>query len=275
MRINTNPVSLMAQRTLGKNSREQASTLNRLSSGNRITQAKEDAAGLAISEKLKAQIRGLGQAERNTNDAISMIQVAEGGLAETSNILVRMRELSVQAASDTIGEREKGFTNLEYMNLKKEIERIAQVTEFNGRRLINGNNEQYDFQVGINNDDFQDRIEFNTSNLDASTEGLRIADSSVGDKEGALESLEILDEAIQMVAGQRAELGANQNRLASTVNNIQVNIENLSSANSRIRDADYAVETAKNTKYDILTTAGAAVLSQANTQGKLALKLIG
>ena len=275
MRINTNVVSLAAQRTLGKNTLEQSNTLNRLSSGTRITRSADDAAGLAISEKLRAQVRGLGQAERNTNDAISMIQVAEGGLAETSNILVRMRELAVQSSSDTVGEKEKEFTDLEFQSLKKEIERLAQVTEFNGRKLINGNRQIYDFQVGINNDDFQDRITFDTSSLDASSEGLGVASLSVAVKEGAQGSLGMLDEAIQKVAGQRAELGAKQNRLASTVQNIQVNVENLSSANSRIRDTDYAVETAKNTKYNILTNAGTAVLSQANTQGQSALKLIG
>ena len=275
MRINTNVVSLAAQRTLGKNTLEQSNTLNRLSSGTRITRSADDAAGLAISEKLKAQIRGLGQAERNTNDAISMIQVAEGGLAETSNILVRMRELAVQSSSDTVGEKEKEFTDLEFQSLKKEIERLAQVTEFNGRKLINGNNQVYDFQVGINNDDFQDRISFDTSSLDASSDGLGVASLSVGEKEGAQGSLNILDEAIQRVAGQRALLGAKQNRLASTVQNIQVNNENLSAANSRIRDTDYAMETASNTKYNILTNAGTAVLSQANVQGQSALKLIG
>ena len=275
LRIATNTTSLIAQRTLRENNREQANTLNKLSSGSRITRSADDAAGLAISEKLRSHIRGLNQAGRNTGDAISMIQVAEGGLAESANILVRMRELSVQSASDTVGDRERGFTNLEFQNLKQEIERIAQVTEFNGRRLINGSEKVYDIQVGINNDDFQDRIGFDTSRLDASIGGLGVARLSVEEKDGALDSLGILDEAIQTVAGQRAELGAKQNRLTSTIQNIQVSSENLSAANSRIRDTDYAIETAKNTKYNILTSAGTAVLGQANSQGQAALKLIG
>ena len=275
LRIGTNTISLKAQRTLSENNRKHANTLNKLSSGSRINRSSDDAAGLAISERLRAHIRGLSQAGRNTGDAISMIQIAEGGLSESVNILVRMRELSIQSASDTVGERERGFTDLEYQNLKQEIERIAQVTEFNGRRLINGSEQVYDIQVGLQNNDLQDRIGFDTSGLDASTEGLGVAETSVSNKEDALDSLELLDEAIQRIAGQRAELGAKQSRLASTMQNIQINTENLSTANSRIRDTDYALETAKNTKYNILASAGTAVLGQANSQGQAALKLLG
>ena len=275
LKIYTNTTSLAAQRTLRENSEMQASTLSKLSSGSRITSSKDDAAGMAISEKLRAQIRGHRQAERNTGDAISMIQVAEGGLTESSNILVRMRELAVQSASDTVGDRERGFTNLEFQSLKEEIERIAQVTEFNGRKVVNGEDQQYDFQVGINNDDFQDRISLNTARLDVSTDGLGVAGLSISDKEGALDSLGLLDEAIQRVAGQRAEMGAKHNRLSSTIRNTQISTENLSAANSRIRDTDYAMATADNTKYNILVNAGTSVLGQANTQGQAALKLIG
>jgi len=158
LRINTNVASLTAQRSLGKTAAQEESTLSKLSSGNRITKAADDAAGLAISEKMKAQIRGTNQAERNANDGISLIQTAEGGLNEISNILVRLRELSVQAASDTVGDSERKFTDVEYQNLKQEIERISQVTEFNGKKLLNGLGDKYDFQIGIYNDDFQDRI---------------------------------------------------------------------------------------------------------------------
>jgi flagellin len=254
---------------------QKQSTLEKLSSGTRIVRAADDAAGLAISEKLKAQIRGVKQAERNASDGISMIQVAEGGLNETSNILTRLRELSVQAASDTVGDTERGFTNLEYQNLKMEIERISQVTEFNGKKLLNGEGDVYDFQIGVNNDDFQDRIKFNAQLTNSSLNNLGIDGIDISSKEGAQESLQILDDAITQVSGQRAELGAKQNRLNSTIQNLQVNSENLSAANSRIRDTDFASETAENTRLNILTNAGTSVLAQSNAQGSAALKLIG
>lgn len=266
---------MSAQRTLGNTNRAQGETLNKLSSGNRIVKSADDAAGLAISEKLKAQVRGLKQAERNANDGISMIQTAEGGLSEISNILTRMRELSVQAASDTVGQQERQFSNLEYQNLKQEIERISQVTEFNGRKLLDGTGTQYDFQIGINNNDFQDRIKFNAAQLNSTVGSLGVNELSVANKENAQMGLAALDTAIQKVSGQRAELGAKQNRLTSTINNLQVGSENLSSANSQIRDTDYATETAKNAKLTILSNAGTAVLSQANAAGSNALKLIG
>ena len=275
LRINTNVTSLAAQRTLSVSNKEQANTLNKLSSGTRIVRSADDAAGLAISEKLKAQIRGVNQAERNANDGISMIQTAEGGLGEIGNILTRMRELSVQAASDTVGDSERSFTDLEYQNLKQEIERISQVTEFNGKKLLNGVGDTYDFQIGINNDDFQDRIKFNTEMLNSSIGNLGVDELGVSSKEGAQNGLAALDAAIQKVSGQRAELGAKQNRLSSTIQNLQVSSENMNAANSRIRDTDYAMETAKNAKLNILNAAGTSVLGQANSQGSNALKLIG
>ncbi len=275
LRINTNVTSLAAQRTLGVNNAEQASTLGKLSSGTRIVKAADDAAGLAISEKLRAQIRGVNQAERNANDGISMIQTAEGGLNEGSNILIRLRELAVQSSSDTVGEAERKFTDLEYQNLKQELERISQVTEFNGKKLLNGQGDKYDFQVGINNDDFQDRIKYDAAKSNASLDGLGIGELSVQTKESSQASLAKVDMAIQTVSGQRAELGAVQNRLTSTINNLQTSSENLSAANSRIRDTDFAAESAKNTKMSILTSAGTSVLSQANAQGQAALKLLG
>jgi flagellin len=275
LRIATNTTSLAAQRTLGANNTEQANTLNKLSSGTRITRSADDAAGLAISEKLRAQIRSTNQAERNANDGVSMIQTAEGGLSEIGNILVRMRELSVQSASDTVGDTERKFTDLEYQNLKQEIERISQVTEFNGKKLLNGAGDKYDFQIGINNDEFQDRISFDTEMLNSSISSLAVDGLGVTNKEDAQSGLASLDNAIEMVSGQRAELGAKQNRLTSTVNNLQITSENLSSANSRIRDTDFAAETAKNTKLNILTNAGTSVLAQSNSQGQAALKLIG
>jgi len=275
LRINTNVVSLSAQRQLGVSNSQKQHSLERLSSGSRIVRAADDAAGLAISEKFKAQIRGLKQAERNAGDGISMIQTAEGGLNEVSNILSRLRELSMQAASDTINDTERGFTNLEYQNLKQEIERISQVTEFNGNKLLNGVGGVYDFQIGINNDSFQDRIQFDTNTLNSSISALGVGEVDISSKAGAQNSLAVLDQAIETVSGQRAQLGAKQNRLTSTIQNLQVFKENLSAANSRIRDTDFAEETAKNTKLNIMTNAGASVLAQSNAANSVALKLIG
>lgn len=274
-RINTNVSSLAAQRSLSANNRASENTLAKLSSGSRITKAADDAAGLAISEKLKAKVTSTNQANRNANDGISMVQTAEGGLDEISSMLTRLRELSVQAASDTVGDSERAFSDMEYQNLKQEIERISQVTEFNGTKLLMGQGDKLDFQIGVNNDGFQDRISYDTQATNASISSLGVDSISVLSKEGAQSSLSTIDSAIEKVSGQRAALGAIQNRLISTSNNLQVTSENLSAANSRIRDVDYAQATAQNAKNNILGQAGTAVLAQANQQGQNALRLIG
>lgn len=275
-RINTNVTSLAAQRTLGVNNSAQRDSLSKLSSGSRINKSADDAAGLAISEKMKSQLRSTKQAERNAQDGISMIQTAEGGLTEINNILTRMRELSIQSSTDTIGSRERQFSNLEYENLKQEIQRISQVTEFNGKKMLDGTAEQsYDFQIGINNNNFEDRIGFDPREMNSSQEGLQITELNVLTNESARNSLAVLDNAIQKVAGQRAVIGALQNRLTSTINNLQVSSENLAASNSRIRDTDFAAETARKAKQDILAAAGTSVLAQANAQGQMALKLLG
>lgn len=274
-RINTNIASIAAQRSLNVSNRETEGVLAKLSSGTRITKASDDAAGLAISEKMKANIRSMKQADRNANDGISMVQTAEGGLNEVSSILTRMRELAIQTSSDTVGDVERGMTNMEYQNLKLELERISQVTEFNGKKLLNGEGEMYDFQVGVNNDAFNDRISYNAGMANSRLEALGVSELDVGTKQGSQESLGSLDAAIEKVSGQRAYLGAIQNRLTSTSNNLQVATENLSSANSRIRDVDYADATAQKAKLDILNAAGTSVLAQANMNSQNALKLIG
>lgn len=274
-RINTNISSIAAQRSLSVNNRESENNLAKLSSGTRITKAADDAAGLAISEKLKANIRSLKQADRNANDGISMIQTAEGGLNETSAILTRMRELAIQTSSDTVGDVERGMTNMEYQNLKQELERIAQVTEFNGKKLLNGEGGQFEFQIGANNDAFQDRIGYDAGMANSRMDALGVSELDVSSKSGSQESLAAVDSAIEKVSGQRAYLGAIQNRLVSTSNNLQVNVENISQANSRIRDVDYADATATKAKNDILSSAGTSVLAQANMSGQNALKLIG
>ena len=274
-RINTNVSSIAAQRSLSKANRASESTLAKMSSGTRITKAADDAAGLAISEKLKAKIRSTSQANRNANDGISMVQTAEGGLDEISSMLTRLRELSIQSASDTVGDTERGFTDMEYQNLKQEIERISQVTEFNGTKLLSGQGGELDFQIGTNNDAFQDRIVYNTTEQNAGLASLGIDEIGVSSKDGAQNSLSVIDNAIEKVSGQRASLGAIQNRLISTSNNLQITNENLSAANSRIRDVDYAQVSAQNAKNNILSQAGTAVLGQANAAGQGALRLIG
>jgi flagellin len=274
-RINTNVSSISAQRSLQVNGRESEGNLAKLSSGTRITKAADDAAGLAISEKMKANIRSLKQADRNANDGISMVQTAEGGLNEASAILTRMRELAVQTSSDTVGDAERSMSNMEYQNLKLELERISQVTEFNGKKLLNGEGDKYDFQIGSGNDSFQDRISYDAKQVSSGMESLGVAELEVSTKDGSQQSLSSLDAAIEKVSGFRAFLGGIQNRLVSTSNNLQVNVENLSAANSRVRDVDYAEATATKAKNDILSAAGTSVLAQANMSGQNALKLIG
>lgn len=274
-RINTNVASLTAQNSLNKVGKETQESFSKLSSGSRIAKAADDAAGLAISEKMKAEIRSAKQADRNANDGISLIQVAEGGLNETSSILTRMRELSIQSASDTVGDVERGMSNLEYQQLKQEIERISQVTEFNGKKLLDGEGEKLEFQIGTNGDEFKDRIAFDPSNVNAGLSSLGVQGLDVGSKQGAQDALGSLDAAIEKVSGSRAVLGSIQNRLVSTSNNLQTYSENMSAANSRIRDTDYAEESAKQARNSIISAAGSSVLAQANMSGQNALKLVG
>ncbi len=274
LRINTNVASLNARRNLGKTRFELSRTLEKLSSGERINRAGDDAAGLAISENLKAQIRGLGQAERNAEDGVSLVQIAEGALAEISNILIRLRELSVQAASDTIGRTERKFLNVEFEQLTSEIDRIANSTEFNRVPLLNGTGAVFDIQIGTRNDPISDRLTFDASSADVNVAALGLNLASVADKISSQNSLSSIDQAIVSVSAIRADFGALQNRLQSTINNIQVSIENLSAANSRVRDADIAKETAELTRSNILVQAGTSVLAQANTSSRNALQLI-
>jgi len=274
LRINTNIASLNAQRNLGGTRISMNKALEKLSSGQRINRAGDDAAGLAISENLKAQIKGLGQAERNAEDGISLVQIAEGGLGEVSNILIRLRELAVQAASDTIGTTERKFLNVEFEQLTSEIDRIANSTEFNRVPLLNGTGAVFDIQIGTRNDPISDRLTFDASSADVNVAALGLNLASVADKISAQNSLTSIDQAIISVSGIRADFGALQNRLQSTVNNIQVSIENLAAANSRVRDTDIAAETAELTKQNILMQAGTSVLSQANSSTNNALSLI-
>ncbi|MDA8793953.1 flagellin [Bacteriovoracaceae bacterium] len=273
-RINTNVSSLQARKALRATSEDQRNVYAQLATGSRINKSSDDAAGLAISEKLRATIKSQQQAERNTNDGISMIQVAEGAMNEVSNTLIRLRELAIQASSDTIGLTERNYTNLEYQQLKNEIQRISEVTEFNGTKLLDGNGEVLDFQIGTKNDDFQDRIQYDVGMISTGLEALGIEDQAITGKENAQNSLMGLDTAIQNLSGQRAELGALQNRLITTSANLQTNIQNFSEANSRIRDVDYAEATAQSARNNIIQSAGTSVLAQANVAGQASLKLM-
>lgn len=275
LRIGTNITALNAQRTLYANRITADRSMARLASGNRINQAADDAAGLAISERLKGQIRGLRQANRNANDGISLVQVAEGGLTEVSNMLIRLRELGVQASSDTLGDTERGFLDVEYQQLKSEVQRITDSTNFNGYDLLNGTGGKMDIQVGVHNDAFQDRISFDSGAANATLEALGLAAETVSSKNSAQLSLGTIDTALTSVNAIRANLGALQNRLQSTSSNLLVADENLSAANSRIRDTDVASETSEMTRSNILLQAGVSVLGQANQSQQLALKLLG
>ena len=273
--ISTNVASISAQKTMSSTKRELNKSYAQLASGSRITKAADDAAGLSISEKLKSNIRGYEQAKRNANDGISMVQVAEGGLNEIGNIVTRLRELGIQAASDTIGQKERSFIDKEVQALKNEVQRIASVTTWGTTKLLDGSSPTFDFQIGIYNDDFGDRISFEASENVATIDALGIASLDYTSKTGAQEALESLDAAQENVNGMRANLGALQNRLQSTTQNLAVAEENLSAANSRIRDTDVAEASAEMTRNNILLQAGTSTLAQANQLNSVALKLIG
>lgn len=275
MRITTNLASIQAQRTLTGTQREIGKSMAQLSSGSRITKSADDAAGLGISENLKSQIRSYAQASRNANDGISMVQVAEGGLTEVSNILTRIRELGIQASSDTVGDRERGYLDMEVQQLKQEMQRISETTRFGTQNLLDGNGKTFEIQVGINNDSFEDRVAFDSSVLNSTIDELGVASVDFTTKDGAQGALTAVDEAQAKVAGFRANLGAIQNRFQSTVENLGVQHENLSAANSRIRDADIAQSTSEMARNSILLNASTSVLTQANQVPQLALKMIG
>ena len=304
LRIRTNVQSLVAQRHLTANQNKAASTMSKLASGHRITKAADDAAGLAISESLNADIRSLAQAQRNASDAISMLQVAEGGLQEISNIVVRLKELTIQAASDTVGVREREFLNREFMALKNEIDRIALSTDYNGTRLLVGNKEidpslavshnysPLEFQIGkeyllppdsLESPNPVNIIRADFSKMDASLTGENSLNlgtpeqedgTSIISKQQAQRSMIVIEQALEKVASYRASIGAQQNRLDATDRNLSVSIENLATAKSRIKDADFAKETSAFTQSNVLVQAGASILTQANQLPNVALQLL-
>ena len=274
LRIATNIASQTVQKNLKQVSNEGNSELERLSSGKRITKAADDAAGLAISTNLEAQTKGLRQATRNANDGISLVQTAEGGLNETSNILVRLRELTIQASSDTVGDTERGFLNREYQELSKEVDRISESTTFNGSQLLNGKGKgSMDFQVGAFAGE-QNKITFDSGETDSSTSSIGIAGSGVGGKDDALSAISVVDSAISKVSGQRANLGSIQSRLASTVKNLEVQTINQDNARSVIQDVDVAEASAKLASNTVTKNAAVSTLAQANQLPMSALRLI-
>lgn len=275
MRISTNVAALNAQRVMTTNSREMSKSMAQLSTGSRITKAGDDAAGLAISENLKSQIRSYGQASRNANDGISMMQTAEGGMGEVSNIITRLRELGVQSASDTIGDQERSFISKEADALKSEVQRIADSTSFGSRKLLDGNGGVYDIHVGTSANESTDWISYDAGAANVTADHLGIADLDFNSKDGARSGLAALDAAQSNVNGSRATLGALQNRLTSTTDVIGTMVENMSAANSRIRDTDVASSSSELARNNILLQGTTGILAQANQLPQLALKLIG
>jgi len=276
-RINTNLDSIIGVNNLTRTNGRLSNNFSRLSSGLRINKAADDAAGLAVSESLRSQVAGLRQAVRNTNDGISIIQTAEGALNEIQNNLTRLRELAVQSASGTLANTERSYINTEATQLLQEIDRLANVTEFNGSTLLNGGSTagtgviSFDVQVGIFNTS-NDRISVTVSS--ARTEALGINAVSLDTSTNAQNALTSIDDAIQTVSSVRALMGATQNRLNSALNNLSISIENLSSAESQIRDTDFAAETAELSRNQILQQAGVSVLSQANSGPQTVLSLL-
>ncbi|MFM7201088.1 MAG: flagellin [Myxococcota bacterium] len=276
-RINTNLDSIIGVNNLTRTNNRLSGNFGRLSSGLRINRAADDAAGLAVSESLRSQIRGLNQAIRNTNDGVSIIQNAEGALNQIQNNLSRLRELAVQSASGTLGDSDRAFLNTEGAALLQEIDRLANVTDFNGRVLLNGQSSAgtgtitIDVQVGIQNTT-NDRVTITVSS--ARTQALSINTVNLASSTAAQSSLASIDVAISRVSNVRAQLGATQNSLGSALANLQTSVENLSSAESQVRDVDFAAETAALSRNQILQQAGVSVLSQANSGSQAVLSLL-
>lgn len=272
LRISTNVASINAQRQLSKQQSRAEHALSSLSSGQRIVQAADDAAGLAISENIRGQTRGLKVARMNAYNAVSLVQVSEGGLNEISNILIRLRELGVQAASDNIGDVERNFLDQEAKQLTAEADRIARTTRFGNRILLDGTGEQLEFHVGPFAGE-ENVIQYNMK-ADATGGTLGYDGITVDSKENARDALGKVDEALVYVGAMRADFGAVQSRLNTTVSNLDIQYENLSAAKSRISDADVAYESAELSSASILQSAAIGVLAQANSLPQSALKLL-
>ena len=273
MSIVTNTASLNAQKHLMASTDALDASLAKLSSGFRITKAGDDAAGLGISSNLGAQIRSYDQAARNAQDGISLIQTAEGGLNESTNILTRLRELAMQSSSSGVGNTERTYIQDETDQLTTELDRIANATEFNGTKLLDGNVTSLTFQVGIRNVSANDRISVST--VSATAGALSVSGLSLSTLANATSALSTIDTAIERISAARATFGAAGNRFNTVSSTIRTASENLSAANSRIRDVDVAEETSVMARMQVLVQAGVSVLSQANQMPQIALKLLG
>lgn len=276
LRIRTNVASQAVRKELQSVDRVSGDSYEKMASGKRITKSADDAAGLGIAKKMEAEVRGYRMAQRNASAGISLVQVAEGGLNEATNIMTRMRELSIQAASDTVGEKERGYLNLEYEQLLQEADRITKTTTFSGKELLTGNSENglMEFHVGAyGNED--NKISFDADATDATVESLGIGGTNIASKEDAAENLNLIDDAIDTVAGFRANFGSIQSRLQSTIENLDTMSTNTEAARSRIEDVDVAEESAKLAQTSVMKQAGIAVLSQANSLPNSSLRLIG
>ncbi len=271
--IRTNVGSLNAQRNLFNSSSMLESSFSKLSSGFRITQAGDDAAGLGISVNLQAQIRSFNQGNRNAQDAQSLIQTAEANLNQTTELLTRMRELAMQSASSGVGNVERGYIQTENAALITEIDRIANAAEYNGQALLNSTAATLTFQIGIRNVAANDRLSVTTVDATAVTLGVSTLDMST--QAASQAALATIDAGIAAVSLARATFGAAGNRLTSVIQSIQASSESLSAANSRIRDVDVAEETSKMARTQVMMQAGVSVLSQANQAPQIALKLLG
>ena len=274
LRINTNIASVSAQRVLSKQQNRLEHSQQALASGSRIVRAADDAAGLAISENIRGQVAGIKMARNNAFNAQSLIQVSEGGLNEISNILIRLRELGVQAASDTVSDVEREFLDQEAQQLVAESDRIAKSTRFGNKALLDGSGEEMEYHVGPFANEDENVIRYNIS-ADATTSTLGVDGASIGDKDSARDTLSSVDEALVQIGKMRADFGAVQSRLQMTTSNLDIQYENLSAAKSRIADADIAYETSEMTSAQILQSASVGVLAQANQNGTAALRLIG
>lgn len=275
--VNTNTAAGNALNKLGQTTSKLGGAFERISSGLRINKASDDAAGLGMAENLDAEARGLRQAMRNANDGVSVIEVAEGAHSEVGNIVKRMRELAVQSSSETLGTTERGYIQQEFTELSTEVDRIAQVTEFNGVKLTDGGAAgptQLNVQVGVNNT-ANDRIAIKITDLRATALGVDTGSIDLSTAANAQSALTSLDTALDTLNSNRSDLGSVQSRLESAMRNLGTYTEHVEGAQSRIRDADFAYETAQMSKYQIMQQAGVAVLGQANQLNQGALRLLG
>ena len=273
LRVNTNVTSINAQRNLSSVTNRLGDNFRRLSTGLRISTAADDAAGLAISERLRSQVRSLEQSKRNANDGISLVQTAEGALNEVSSILTRLRELSIQASNGSVSDQDKSTLNEEFTSLVNEVNRIGRSTEFNGIKLLDGSSSSVSFQVGFGTTSGIDTLSVSLSA--ALSTSLALNNLDIGSTGSTTTAITNIDTAINTISSLRGSLGAVQNRLGSTINNLAITSENLSAAESRIRDVDVAYETAQLTRNNILQSASISVLAQANAQPQSALSLLG